>query len=385
MNNYHKYSLITMFPLLIIFLGLVVLNCTQDSTGDLKMGLPESTVKRVVNALVEKNGEAARNRIESGVSQTAARWQTQDGSEQDFQDFCLEHFLTNPDERKALFTRFQKNQEVYLGRLHQISRQFRWALDVDKGKVYPIDYLYASFDPMSHVQDDAFNTKIAFAALLNYPLETLETKNSTGMDWAREKWAETRLAEEFMTRLPSKVAQKRSETYTLADDYIANYNIYMNQLVDDNGNRLFPEGLKLISHWGLRDELKAQYANSEGFPRQKMIQNVMERIIRQEIPEQVVNSEQYGWNPYTNKVFQDSKELSVSAEPNTRYQHIWNIYQAERLVDPYYPHAPSLIDRRFNIDRLSISRSTQRVSRDPELSAATKTLKREPELERNQH
>jgi predicted regulator of amino acid metabolism with ACT domain len=41
--------------------------------------------------------------------------------------------------------------------------------------------------------------------------------------------------------------------------------------------------------------------------------------------------------------------------------------------------------RRFNIDRLSISRSTQRVSRDPELSAATKTIQREPELETKQH
>lgn len=351
MNDYQKYFLMAMFPLLVIFLGLVGIHCTQNSTGDVKMGLPESTQKKVVSALVEKHGESARKRIEMGVGQAAARWQTKDGSEQDFIEFCLDHFLNDPKERKALFARFQKNQEVYLGRLHQISRQFRWALDVDKGKVNPIDYLYASFDPMAHVQDDAFNTKIAFAALLNFSLETLENKNSSGKEWTREKWAETRLAEEFMTRLPSEVAQKRSETYTLADDYIANYNIYMNQLINDNGNRLFPQGLKLISHWGLRDELKAQYANPEGFPRQKMIQKVMERIILQEIPQQVVNSEKYDWNPNANKIFSDSREVSVSMEPNTRYQHILSIYQAEKNIDPYYPHAPSLIDRRFNLNR----------------------------------
>jgi oligoendopeptidase F len=43
--------------------------------------------------------------------------------------------------------------------------------------------------------------------------------------------------------------------------------------------------------------------------------------------------------------------VSSESENNTRYQHIRNIFQAEKMIDPYHPHAPSLIDRRFNIDR----------------------------------
>ena len=43
------------------------------------------------------------------------------------------------------------------------------------------------------------------------------------------------------------------------------------------------------------------------------------------------------------------------------------------------------LTRRFNVDRSAISRATQWVSRDPELPAATKTIQRELELERNQH
>ena len=35
--------------------------------------------------------------------------------------------------------------------------------------------------------------------------------------------------------------------------------------------------------------------------------------------------------------------------------------------------------RRFNVDRSAISRASLRVSRDPELPAATKTIQREPE------
>jgi len=41
--------------------------------------------------------------------------------------------------------------------------------------------------------------------------------------------------------------------------------------------------------------------------------------------------------------------------------------------------------RRFNIDHSALSQATQRVSRDPELLAATKTIQRELELEKNQH
>ncbi len=45
----------------------------------------------------------------------------------------------------------------------------------------------------------------------------------------------------------------------------------------------------------------------------------------------------------------------------------------------------SEVARRFNVDRSAISRATQRVSRDPELLSATKTIQRELKLDRNQH
>ena len=45
----------------------------------------------------------------------------------------------------------------------------------------------------------------------------------------------------------------------------------------------------------------------------------------------------------------------------------------------------SEVARQFNVDRSAISRANQRVSRDPELLAATKTIQRELELNRNQH
>ena len=68
--------------------------------------------------------------------------------------------------------------------------------------------------------------------------------------------------------------------------YIAEYNIYMGKLRTEDNRQIFPDGMVLLSHWNLRDELKADYADREKGPeKQEMIYKVMERIINQEIPE----------------------------------------------------------------------------------------------------
>lgn len=58
----------------------------------------------------------------------------------------------------------------------------------------------------------------------------------------------------------------------------------MGKLIDKKFRTYFPEGLKLIAHWGIRDELKARYADPDGLFKQKMIYEVTLRIINQEIP-----------------------------------------------------------------------------------------------------
>jgi hypothetical protein len=348
-----KARYLAVFVLLITVSHILISCKLPESKGKDQISLSKMIKQQTIQAMAEKFGDSAAERIEIGVQQVADRWKAADGTEQEFQAFCSENFSTDQTELDAIFERFQKNLESLYGNLNRISRDFKWALDVDCGKVFPIDYLWANYSPSAHTSDDLFNTKLAFVALLNFPIENLEQKNSQGVDWSRRKWAEVRLVEEFMTRVPAEVSQKRSETYTMADDYINNYNIFMNHLLDENGNRLFPPGLKLISHWGLRDELKAQYALTDGLERQRIIQKVMERIVLQEIPAVTINSDTYDWNPYSNKVFEanSQNEVNAQSEANQRYQHIWNIYQVERLVDPYHPHAPTLIDRKFQINR----------------------------------
>jgi hypothetical protein len=156
------------------------------------------------------------------------------------------------------------------------------------------------------------------------------------------------------------IAQASAE----ADRYIAEYNIWMHHLLNSSGNRLFPAKLRLLSHWNLRDEIKANYTEGEkGLAKQRLIQQVMERIVTQTIPEVVINNPNVDWNPATNEVkpaaVKDVDDAhsrgngtpTNAPEPNTRYAKLMLTFQAARKADPYSPTAPTLIARRFDENR----------------------------------
>jgi hypothetical protein len=133
--------------------------------------------------------------------------------------------------------------------------------------------------------------------------------------------------------------------------YIADYNICMGNLRTDDGRQLFPDDMILLSHWNLRDELKANYADKEKGPeKQEMIYKVMERIINQEIPSVVINNPEYEWAPYTNKVTQNGSAIDASAESDTRYGHILNSFRAMKDIDPYNPEMNTAILRKFSLE-----------------------------------
>jgi len=163
------------------------------------------------------------------------------------------------------------------------------------------------------------------------------------------------MMDRFVLRVPATVQQQATEALTAADQYIANYNIRMDRLVTPEGERLFPENLRLITHWGLRDELGSHYADSSpaGLARQRMILKVMERIVRQEIPAAVIDNPDVLWDPVNNKVQAlVGGTASSDREPDTRYAKLLEVFQAMRKVDPFSPTTdPTFVDRRFNLER----------------------------------
>jgi len=321
--------------------------CQPKKPESVKM--QEENVKNVIDEMITKFGREHRKRISIGVEQVSKFWNEADGDADAMQAFCMDNFIADKAELGKAFQRLESAFEMLNGLMVEQEREFQWHLQVDTEPVLPVDYLLGNFSLASHVEDDLYKTKIAFFVLVNYEVKTLDELIKSSDRLSRQEWAEVRLAQGFTSRVPSDVAQQHYETYVKADDYISNYNIYMHNLLDENDQRLFPEGLKLITHWGLRDELKAQYAEEDGLPRQQIIYDVMEKIIFQEIPRVVIDNPEMDWKVSSNEV--SGNDADNGREPDTRYEMLKSTFLAERAVDPFYPMYPTKIDRRFQQNR----------------------------------
>lgn len=312
-------------------------------------------VQETIGKLVEQHTDAHRGRIERGVHQVAVNWRSSDGDDAAFQAFCLKHFLADEAQLGAVHGRIQDNLEQIRGHLLEVERYLREPTDLDRGDMLPVDQMFAGYDLRAHMVEDLFASKIAFVALLNFEDATLDEMLESGGAWSRDTWARVRLAQMFSSRVPSDVEQKITEAFVRADDYINNYNIHMHHLLTEDGRRLFPEDLRLISHWGLRDELKAQYGQDGALERQRMIFDVMEAILTQEIPAVVIDNPEVDWVVAKNEVRPagEGKEKKVEAKPEAgrRYEKMLETFKAVRLADPYHPKTPTYVDRKFEVAR----------------------------------
>ncbi len=334
-------------------LGFIVMlaGCTTETKKtSIEMGvIPQATVESVSNQLIEKYGEDKAELINRGVRQVAALWTIDDGSTEVFSSFCMENYHGTEETRVELFNTLSRNYEMIWGHLNQLSLELTKPLHLTWGPIEPVDVLFGSYAPGAHLAEDFYGNKIAFLSILNFPFFSLDEKNALGNDWSRKEWAYARMGDIFVSRVPAGINQNISRVSTDADNYVSEYNIIMGQLQNNEGEHIFPDHLRLITHWGLRDELKANYDGTQkGLERQRMIYQVMQRIIDQSIPEKVINNTDVQWNPYTNEVTQQGSKVTSGPEPDTRYEHLLTNFHARREADPYSPNYPTAIERAFN-------------------------------------
>jgi len=305
--------------------------------------------------LIAQHGDSQRQRINRGVDQVLALWRPTDG---DAAEFIKGYFIDDPKLLDATFERLEGTFEQLDGHFLEIGRELRRPSDLDLGPLLPVDPLMSGLDPSAHITEDLFQSKIAFEVLLNFPLVSLEERLARGKDYSRRQWAEVRLAGRFSRRIPPPIQQEISKSASEAELYIAQYNIWMHHLLT-GGQRLFPRGLRLISHWNLRDELKADYTDPQGLEKQRQILRVMERIVTQTIPAAVIDNPRLDWDPVANSVAiapaaeveegAPTREANASnaPEPNTRYAKLLSNFQTAKKADPYSPIAPTAIARSF--------------------------------------
>ncbi|MDD4969656.1 MAG: hypothetical protein PHT07_09535 [Paludibacter sp.] len=346
-----KTKLISALILICFSLSLYAVQNKENTPGTMKKNIYiESTLaESVAKSIIGTVGEKSRFRVERGVAQVAGLWRKEDGTPEEFKAFCKTGFITDDAQLDTLFLKLQRNLEIISGYFHKIDLQLKEPVQLTGSEITPLDELFGGYDISSHLDEDLFANKIAFIAALNFPYYSLEEKTKEGKQWTRKQWAYARMGDRFTIRIPANVLQNLSQVLASADSYISGYNICMGSLQNAKGEKLFPADMKLISHWGLRDELKSDYSDKKhGKEKQELIYSVMKRIIDQSIPADAINSDKYTWNPVTNDLYSAGKQVTVKPEDNKRYEMLLASFRANKDLDAYTPQLPNALARNFD-------------------------------------
>ena len=347
------------YPILFFGIAAILTACQPKHT---QVKISDATIHASIEAITTAYPDVDAALVTRGVEQVASLWNETDGSESDFQSLVTSSYAATADTKRLLYDRMafvleQCNQSADI--LNNTLQEPTTL--VGKGDPTSVDWIISGYSPMAHFAEDMFANKIAHICVLNFPYYTLEEKNRLGKDWTRQEWAYARMGDVFANRVPGSVMAAYSQELSEAENYIAGYNIMMHCLRNEQGEQLWQEPMALLSHWNLRDELKSNYVAGDeamrrlGKEKQEMIYQVMLRIIRQEIPQCVINNDKLLWCPTTNIVSGNPNseiklKVDISREPDTRYQQIINIFHALQSIDAYRPDAPSHVLRTFNED-----------------------------------
>ncbi len=329
---------------------LLLAGCGTEKTNSVEEGefIPKTIVQEVQDSLVKQCPTLDAEAVRSGVQQAAALWRAEDGTQEEFVEFAKANIATTPEAKKVLFDKLSAVFEALYGTSNQLSVKLQKPLHLTGDELVSVDYILGAYTPFSHLSDDLFENKAAFITVLNFPNYTLAEKDALGDNWNREQWAYARMGEVFTSRMPASVSQQIGVASSNAENYIASYNIMMGHLLDENGERLFPEDMVLLSHWNLRDELKSNYADvPNAHKKQEMIYKVMGHIVNQTIPADVINNPAYDWQPGSNKTFKDGEEVTLQPEGDVRYARLLEQFRVGQEVDKYCPQLPTAIERNF--------------------------------------
>ena len=341
------------FALFIALVAALAASCTNFKeksdimeSSNIQPDVTESVITRILSDNPAISDTAL---LRAGVTQVAQQWRSKFGTPEEFAEFCVSGYAATPEKRKELFNKLSVAFEAIWGGYNKMSVELKKPMHLDGDTLTTPDYIFGAYDPSSHLSEDLYNNRIAFITILNFPFFTLNEKEEMGENWSRLEWAYARMGDVFTPDPPAAVKQMVADAEAEAESYIAGYNIMMGHLVTEDGRKLFPEDMVLLSHWNLRDEIKSNYANvPDNLEKQRMILRVMLHIVEQTIPKDVINSTRYDWKPYSNSIIIDGKQADAEPEGERRYQVLLNQFRAQQKVDKYSFAYPDAISRAFD-------------------------------------
>ncbi len=320
-------------------------------TNPLHNGRMIDSTMQAVAQLVQKHGEGERQRAERGLSQVALRWKSEDGDAEMMTKFCVERFVPEGQDLVRLLGRLEGALEQIGGHLYEMHRTLRRHSDL-AGDEFPfVDDLLATFDPAPDLTEQFYRQRLAFLALLNFDRDDLATMLREGPAWSHERWARARIAQSFGPRIPKELSQKARMIGHASSQWVAKFHIPVGRLIDATGKRWYAEDRALLTHWLVREEIKAQYNTDGGLARQRALSHVLGRAIDGTIPKAVMNREESSdWcaarNTLGGEVVGDADTMGLP-----RYERWVEQFRLAQEFDAHHPDFPTAIARKFELAR----------------------------------
>ena len=142
---------------------LMITSCTNP-----KPAIAPATVQSLQSELKQLYPDANAERLSRGISQAAALWTAEDGSEDEFCTLVRENICATDADRQALF--------CSLSRILENCFQSADLLTVDllkptqltnAGEPQLPDWIMSGYSPLAHFSDDMFANKLAFITISN--------------------------------------------------------------------------------------------------------------------------------------------------------------------------------------------------------------------------
>ena len=89
-----------------------------------KAAIPEKTIQATITDIQAK-GVTNTTAIETGVRQVAHLWQSQDGTDSEFQEFCVKNYITDPEQKQQVFQKVSHYFEALWGHFNEITLQLQ--------------------------------------------------------------------------------------------------------------------------------------------------------------------------------------------------------------------------------------------------------------------
>jgi hypothetical protein len=315
--------------------------------------IPDTALASARDSLLAIHGEGMEDLIYRGTGMVASLWHESDGSVADFVEFCTANFMSE-SEREQNLELVIENLKILQGYSSIIRSRFtEYSSFTDRDEMPP-DRFFRDAIPST----DPWKSKLAFFLQLNYPNINPKEVIEQGAMWDRQTWAKARIGDWYAFRRPDDFQVPYREEASRFNRHISAYFLRMGQLISDGKPSPFPVDFLLNCHHGLRDNIKEDYTRENGFERQWLTGQVIERIVKGDIPAEFLADENTWWDPVRQELYRmeqgNLQPVAFTPEGLKRYEGFnWSV-RNRQAEDQLYDDGSSALERTFRRSQLSL-------------------------------